>query len=94
MVNTPSPLTRTVSYEVWDTQNSIDFRSDSLTRDIMVIPVNDLPLLSNIEVPALVYTENDPATTITNTLAGLDLYLATTGRAVFASIANILSSER
>ena len=52
MVNTPSPLTRTVSFQVWDTQAALAWRSDSLTRDIRVIPVNDLPLLSNIEVPA------------------------------------------
>ena len=93
MVNTPSPLTRTVSYEVWDTQNSIDFRSDSLTRDIMVIPVNDLPLLSNIEVPALVYTENDPATTITNTLAGLDLDNQTWDTAIVTVVGNFIPTE-
>ena len=93
MVNTPSPLTRTVSFQVWDTQAALAWRSDSLTRDIRVIPVNDLPLLSNIEVPALIYTENNPATIITNTLTGIDLDNRKWDTAIVTVVGNFIPTE-
>ena len=65
----PSSVVRTVSYIAKDTAAW----GNTVTRQINVIPVNDVPVLANIEVPAITYTENDPATQIPATITGSDL---------------------
>src|SRR5207253_2019849 len=68
----PSSATRTASFQV-DDGSSVNNLSNVATRNITVTPVNDAPVLANIETPALGYTENDPATVITSTLTVSDV---------------------
>jgi subtilase family serine protease len=65
----PSTLTRTVSFTVNDGLAN----SNTATRNITIAAVNDPPVLAGIEVAALTYTENDPATIITGTVAASDI---------------------
>src|SRR5205823_8888529 len=68
----PSSATRTASFQV-DDGSSVNNLSNVATRNITVTPVNDAPVLANIETTALGYTENDPATVITSTLTVSDV---------------------
>ncbi len=65
----PNGATRTVSFTV----NDGDSDSNTLTRDINVIPMNDAPIQGTIEGTDLAYTENDSATTITGTITISDV---------------------
>lgn len=64
----PNTGDRTVSFTVNDGDDS----SATVTRDISITPVNDAPVLANIEGGALSYTENDSATSITSTITVSD----------------------
>lgn len=68
-LETPSGLTRTVSFSVHDGDNS----SNTQTRDIDVNPFNDAPIQSTIESTTISYTENDGQTQLTNTLSISDV---------------------
>ena len=57
----PHLIPRIVSFIV----NDGDIDSPAATREISIIPVNDAPVLLNIETTSLVYTENDPPKIIT-----------------------------
>jgi hypothetical protein len=65
----PNTLTRTVTFTV----NDGDANSNIQTRDVTVTSVNDAPLLANIEAGDVAYTENDPATQITNAITVTDV---------------------
>ncbi len=60
----PATATRTISFSAFDG----DATSNVVTRDIAVTPVNDPPVLSSIEVPALAYAENDGPVAITSSI--------------------------
>jgi len=60
----PSAASRTVEITVNDGDND----SNSLSRDIDIIPVNDVPIISNIETGPLVYIENTGTSVISSTL--------------------------
>jgi hypothetical protein len=68
----PSTLVRTVSFRVNDGQSANNL-SNILTIDINVIPVNDPPVLANIESTALTYTEGDLLKVITATITVTDV---------------------
>jgi len=55
--NNPSTLIRTVSIETFDGADS----SNVLTRDILIDPINDSPVVSGSDSERLFYTENEPA---------------------------------
>ena len=65
----PSTLTRTVSFIV----NDGDVDSNTLTRDIDVLPSNDAPVQSGIEGANISYNENAGQMQITNTIAISDV---------------------
>ena len=65
----PSALTRTIDFVV----NDGDDNSNLLSRDIDISPVNDAPVLSNIESIPATYTENDLPLTITSAITPSDL---------------------
>ncbi|MFN8384347.1 MAG: sortase [Anaerolineales bacterium] len=64
----PNALVRTVSYRVSDGTNS-----NIVTRNIIVTPVNDGPVLAAVEGAALAYTEGQAATAITTTTTVADV---------------------
>ncbi|GAB4187245.1 MAG: hypothetical protein OHK0057_34810 [Thermoflexibacter sp.] len=68
----PSDLVRTVSFRVNDGQ-STDNLSNILTIDINVVPVNDPPVLANIESTPLTYTEGDLLKIITSNITIADV---------------------
>src|SRR5712691_3934279 len=68
----PSTATRTVSFQVNDGAVANNL-SNTPTRTITVIAVNDPPVLAAIEGSALSYTENDAATAITSTITVSDV---------------------
>ncbi|BAY79100.1 hemolysin-type calcium-binding region (plasmid) [Nostoc linckia NIES-25] len=63
----PNILPRTVSFTVNDGKNN----SNTVTRAIKVIPVNDAPVLGAAASGSLAYTENAPATSISSTGLGI-----------------------
>jgi len=65
----PSTATRTVEITV----NDGDIDSNPVSRDVEVIPVNDAPLLSTIEMMPAIHTENGTATGITGNLSISDV---------------------
>ena len=65
----PSVLTRTVSFEI----NDGDLPSNTLSRDISIVSVNDAPVLSGIETTPANYTENDTPINITGNTAVSDV---------------------
>lgn len=65
----PSNLTRTISFTVTDgTANS-----NTVTRSVVVSPVNDAPVLASIEAVTLAYTEEQAPTVITTSLTLADV---------------------
>ena len=62
-------MTRTIDFVV----NDGDDNSNLLSRDIDISPVNDAPVLSNIESIPATYTENDLPLTITSAITPSDL---------------------
>jgi hypothetical protein len=68
----PSNLVRTVSFRVNDGQATNNL-SNILTIDINVVPVNDPPVLANIEGTPLTYTEGDLLKVITTTITVTDV---------------------
>ncbi len=66
--DTPSTQTREVSFIV----NDGNALSRAVIREITLIAVNDVPVLGEIEVTPLVYTENEAAKAITATIRATD----------------------
>ncbi len=64
----PSTVTREISFIVYDWDDS----SGVVTRDINIIPSNDVPVLANLEGTTLAFTENDGATQITSAITVTD----------------------
>ena len=67
--NNPSAANRTVEFVVND--GSVD--SNPLSRDVEIIPVNDAPVLSTIELAPAFFTENGSPVGITSNLAVDDI---------------------
>lgn len=65
----PSPLTRTISFTV----NDLSANSNVVTRNISFTAVNDIPVLSGIEVANVTYTEEQAATPITSSIVITDI---------------------
>ncbi|MBN1416062.1 MAG: T9SS type A sorting domain-containing protein [Bacteroidales bacterium] len=84
----PSALTRTVSFTV----NDGDDPSNTLTRDITVIPVNDAPVLSGIEETPLSYIAGSGPANITSTISVSDTDNVTLASAT-VTITNRQSAE-
>src|SRR5205085_2977618 len=61
--NNPNSATRTVTFQVDD-----GAASNTQTRNITIISLNDAPVLANIESSALAYSENGAAAAITSAL--------------------------
>ena len=80
---TPNHCTADVSYTPEDDYNGPDSfqftasdaqaTSSAVTVNITVAPVNDVPVLADIEGDALAYTENDAATVVTSTTTVADV---------------------
>jgi Bacterial Ig domain/Carboxypeptidase regulatory-like domain len=68
----PSTLARTVTFQVNDGA-ALNNLSNTKTRNINVTSVNDAPVLANIEVAAVAYNENDPATALTGAITVSDV---------------------
>jgi hypothetical protein len=66
---TQTTADRTVSFVISDG----DLTSSAVTRTVTVTPVNDVPVLSDVEMDALAYTENDNATYVSTTIAVSDI---------------------
>ena len=64
----PSALTRTISFRV----NDGSANSATVLRQVTVTPVDDTPLLSDIEPIPLEYSENAPAVLVTGTIKVTD----------------------
>ncbi|MFA3783789.1 choice-of-anchor D domain-containing protein [Melioribacteraceae bacterium 4301-Me] len=60
----PNTTSRTISFTVNDGKDY----SNTVTRTVKIISVNDSPVLSNIEVEELIYTENDSLIQITDSI--------------------------
>jgi hypothetical protein len=67
--NNPGTLTRTISFTVNDGKAS----SNTVTRQLNIIPVNDPPVLANIEAAALSYTEGNPPTAVSQSISVSDI---------------------
>jgi PKD repeat protein len=65
----PSTLQRTVTFTV----NDGDINSNTVTRNITVVGVNDLPVLSGLETAPLAYTEDQGPLNVTNTIVITDI---------------------
>ena len=65
----PSAATRTVEIRV----NDGDVDSNVLSRDVEVIPVNDVPVVSGVETASLQYQENSGAAAVSSTLVLSDI---------------------
>lgn len=68
----PSNLVRTVSFRANDGQSTNNL-SNILTININVVPVNDAPVLANIESTPLTYTEGDLLKIITSNITVADV---------------------
>jgi hypothetical protein len=85
----PSSAARTINFTVNDgTTGSI-----AVTRDINVFPVNDAPLLGNIETTAANYTEQATPVTITSTLTVTDYDSPTLASATVKITTGYLGTE-
>ncbi len=88
--NNPSTTTRTVSFQV----NDGAALSNIVVRNINVTPVNDAPVLANIEAAALAYSEGQTATIITSTTTVADVDNTTlTGASVWISTAYVNTED-
>jgi len=67
--NNPGTLLRTISFTVNDGKAN----SNTVTRTLNIIPVNDPPVLSKIETSALSYTEGNPPTPVTQSITISDV---------------------
>jgi hypothetical protein len=70
----PTTTTRTMSFTAGDGQ----LTSSPATRTIEITAANDVPVLGNIGLTALAYSENDPPTPITTTITVTDPDAGTT----------------
>lgn len=81
--NAPNTLKRTVTYQVFDDGTDgvnppgAPLPSNTTTRDINIVPVNDPPTLSSIEVGALNWVENTPPNYATNNVTQITATIAT-----------------
>ena len=66
---TQSASDRVVSFVISDG----DVSSAAVDRTVTVTPVNDVPVLADVEAGALAYTENDAATVVSATITVSDL---------------------
>nr|MBC8191009.1 T9SS type A sorting domain-containing protein [FCB group bacterium] len=64
----PDGSTRTIQFKVSDGEA----HSNSLSRDLSVTPVNDAPVLANLEESVIVYNEGDGAISITDSITVSD----------------------
>lgn len=64
----PSTTTREINFEVYDW----DGASATISRNINIIPSNDIPVLANLEGTIIAFTEDDGPTQITSTLTVSD----------------------
>ncbi len=67
--NNPGTLTRTISFTVNDGKAN----SNTVTRQLNIIPVNDPPVLANIEAAALSYTEGNSPVAISQSVSVSDI---------------------
>ncbi len=58
-----------------------------------VTPVNDAPVLDNIEISALTYTEGSPAVAITNTMTATDIDNTNLASAIISISSNYASDQ-
>ena len=90
----PSPLARTVTFTVIDdVTNDSTTAGPGSTRTINVTPVNDPPILNNLEVFALNYTEGGPAPSVTSTISVNDPDSANLQAVTIQISANYLQTE-
>ena len=88
--NNPSAAVRTVSFQV----NDGVALSNIVARNINVTPVNDAPVLANIEAAALAYSEGQAATVITGLTTVADVDNTTlTGASVWISAAYVNTED-
>ena len=88
--NNPSTTTRTVSFQV----NDGVALSNIVVRNINVTPVNDAPVLANMEAAALAYSEGQAATIITTATTVADVDNTTlTGASVWISAAYVNTED-
>jgi hypothetical protein len=85
----PSTLPRTVTFTV----NDGDINSNSVTRNITVVGVNDLPVLSDLETAPLAYTEDQGPLDVTNTLVITDIDNDSLAYATIRITGNYLAAE-
>ena len=85
----PSALTRTVSFTV----NDGDAISNTVTRNISVTAVNDVPVLSGIETIPLAYTAGLGEVIITSTIAVSDTDDVNLASATVAITSNYRSTQ-
>ena len=64
----PSVTTREINFEVYDWENN----SNTVKREIEIISINSLPILSSIEGTTIGYTENDGQVNITSSITVTD----------------------
>jgi hypothetical protein len=88
----PSTLARTVTFQVNDGAGANNL-SNTQTRNINVTAVNDAPVLANIEVAAVSYNENDPATAVSSTITVTDADSANLTSATVQITGNYQSAE-
>jgi hypothetical protein len=87
--NDPSELQRTVTFRVHDGDNY----SNTVSRNITVTGINDVPVLSAIEVTAASYTENALPVNLTSVISITDVDDANMDSAEIRIITNYLPAE-
>ena len=85
----PSSAIRTVEFRVYDGTDI----SNVVTRNIRITPVNDAPVLSNIETTSISYTEEQTAVPLTSTLAVADYDSPMLSSALVRFTAGYVSTE-
>jgi gliding motility-associated-like protein len=85
----PSNLARTISFRVNDGASW----SNIVTRNINITPVNDAPVLANIEAAALAYSEGQVATAVTASITATDVDNANLSSATIQITAGFSSGQ-
>jgi gliding motility-associated-like protein len=85
----PSSVARTVTFRVNDGASW----SNTVTRNINITPVNDAPVLANIELVALAYSEGQAATNITASITTTDVDNANLSSATIQITAGFSSGQ-
>lgn len=85
----PSNLARTISFTLTDGVNT----SNTVTRNITINAVNDVPVLSGIEAGTLSYTEEQTATTLTSSIEIADVDNTTINSATVQITGNYLNGQ-